>query len=101
MVSAPFRECVCFLLCVGGHISRVGGHSFLWAIQTFSCGGSFAHAFCKCDPNVFCAEDRGFLSEADHFKVGTRFACRCPEDLHLSPCFLALWDHPWIASFVA
>ena len=25
---------------------------FLWAIQTFSCGGSFARAFSKCEPNV-------------------------------------------------
>ena len=38
---------------VGGHISRVGGHRFLWAIQTFSCGGSFARVFRECEPKVF------------------------------------------------
>ena len=50
-LALPFGN-VCFPLCVGGHISRVGGYSFLWAIQTFSCGGSFARAFRECDPNV-------------------------------------------------
>ena len=42
----------------------------------------------------FCAEDRGFLSEAEHFRVDTRFACRCPWYLHLSPWLLALCVPP-------
>ena len=38
VVDVSFRERVCSPFC--------------WAIQTFSCGGSFARAFCKYDPNV-------------------------------------------------
>ena len=54
---------------------------FASAIQTFLCGGSrlpFGSGFSE-----------------------TRFACRCPWYLHLSPWLLALCGHPWIASFVA
>ena len=44
--------------------------NFLGDPDGFSCGGSFARAFTKCDPKRFCAEDQDFLSEAGQFPFG-------------------------------
>ena len=85
VVNAPFREYVWY---------------FLWAIQTFSCGGSFARAFGECDPNVSVRRIEASFQERT---VQSRHSLRLPLSLGLAlvAMFTALWGHPWIASFVA